>query len=428
MYFKYWFKRKGVFILTTQTKTGLDQKTIDIIKATVPVLEEHGNDITKVFYKRMFENHPELKNIFNQTNQRKGDQSKALADTVYAAAYHIDQLETILPKVKQIAEKHTSLHIKPEQYPIVGKYLLLAMKEVLGEAANEEILQAWEQAYGIIASVFIGIEKEKYQTMADRVGGWTGFRDFKVIKKEKESDVITSFYLEPVDGEPFPLYAPGQYVTIKAEIAGEPHNHLRQYSLSCAPGLGHYRISVKREDALDKLPAGMVSNYLHQHVEEGSILPITAPAGDFVLDQTDERPVVLMSGGVGLTPMMSMLETVVTQQPNREVIFIHAAQSGNVHAMREAVKTLSEKHRQVSSYVVYDRPTDEDAEWKHFDKEGFIDAAWLETVAPIQHASYYFCGPTPFMRAMYRVLKGFQIEDKDIHFEFFGPATSITAS
>src|SRR5699024_7011102 len=153
-----------------------------------------------------------------------------------------------------------------EQYPIVGKYLLLAMEEVLKEAATEEVLDAWERAYGIIASVFIETEKVMYQEMENRIGGWTGFRDFKVVEKVKESDVITSFYLEPVDDEPFPAYESGQYITIKAKIDGEPHEHLRQYSLSCAPGLGYYRISVKREDAMNQLPAGVVSNYLHKEV------------------------------------------------------------------------------------------------------------------------------------------------------------------
>src|SRR5699024_1617072 len=111
----------------TQVSTGLTKRDMDIVKSTVPVLQEQGSVITSLFYQRMFENHPELKNIFNQTNQKIGDQSKALADAVMAAAANIDQLDAILPKVKQVAEKHVSLNIKPEQYPIVGKYLLLAM-------------------------------------------------------------------------------------------------------------------------------------------------------------------------------------------------------------------------------------------------------------------------------------------------------------
>ncbi|WP_188456182.1 NO-inducible flavohemoprotein [Virgibacillus oceani] len=408
--------------MTTQVTTGLDQQTRDIVKATVPILQERGGEITKRFYQLLFENHPELKNIFNQTNQRKGDQSKALANTVYAAALHIDQLEEILPQVKQIAHKHKSLNIKPEHYPIVGENLLLAMKDVLGDAANEDVIGAWEKAYGVIAGVFIDTEKEMYQEAIDTVGGWVDYRDFKVVDKVAESDVITSFYLEPVDDNPFPIYQPGQYITIKAEIDGEPHSHLRQYSLSCAPGEGIYRISVKREDALADNPAGIVSNYLHSKVNKGGVVSISAPSGDFTLNQNDTRPLVLISGGVGLTPMMSMLESTIKQQPEREIYYIHAAQNSNVHAMKDRVKEIAEQYNHVHAYTVYDNPSDED----NYDKKGYIDYEWLTSILPSNDAAFYFCGPKGFMRAMYQNLKKYDVADRDINFEFFGPAAAIT--
>lgn len=408
------------------TGTKLDQETIELVKATVPILEERGDEITSRFYQMMFESHPELKNIFNQTNQRKGDQSKALANTVYAAAAHIDQLETILPAVMPIAEKHRSLNIKPEHYPIVGKHLLLAMRDVLGEdVATDDIINAWEKAYGVIADVFISVEDNMYNQVKETAGGWVDYRDFKVTKKIKESDVITSFYLEPVDNKPFPSFKPGQYITVKAEnIPGESHAHLRQYSLSCAPNDSSYRISVKREESIDNHPAGIVSNYLHEHIDEGDLLPISAPAGDFFLDMEDDRPLVLMSGGVGLTPMISMLETVVHTQPEREVIFIHAAQNGRVHAMRNRVKEIVTEH-DVKAYTLYDRPDAEDI--GTFDKEGFIDYEWLTSVLPTHDAAFYFCGPKPFMQAAYGCLKQFKVAEEDIHFEFFGPAQEIAS-
>lgn len=409
--------------MTAQTTVGLDKETREIVKATVPILQERGSEITKRFYQLMFESHPELKNIFNQTNQRKGDQSKALANTVYAAAANIDQLEVILPHVKQISQKHKSLNIKPEHYPIVGKYLLLAMKDVLGEAANEDVISAWEKAYGVIANVFITIEKDMYEQVNNTVGGWTDFRGFKVAKKVVESEVITSFYLEPADGEPFPSYQAGQYITIKAVIDGHSHHHLRQYSLSCAPGEGFYRISVKREDPIGVHPAGVVSTFLHEQVNEGDILPISAPSGDFVHDQTCTRPLVLISGGVGLTPMMSMLETAIKEQPDRDVIFIHATRSGSFHAMRERVDEITNRYNQVTSYIVYDSPAADDK----CDKAGYIDHEWLTSILPTNDAAFYFCGPKGFMRAVYGNLKKFNVADDDVHFEFFGPADSITA-
>lgn len=410
--------------MVTQSTTNLSKQSRDIVKATVPILQERGDEITKRFYQLLFEHHPELKNIFNQTNQRKGDQSKALADTVYAAALHIDHLEEILPQVKQISQKHRSLNVKPEHYPIVGKHLLLAMKEVLGDTASDDVINAWQQAYNAIADVFIETEEQLYQETKDATGGWTDFRNFKVTDKVVESDVITSFYLEPTDNNPFPIYQPGQYVTVRAEIDGESHHHLRQYSLSCAPGEGNYRISVKREDAMGQHPSGVVSNHLHSTVQKGSILPISAPSGDFALDMEDTRPLVLISGGVGLTPMISMLETAVKDQPYRDVYYIHAAQNGKVHAMRETVENISKQHKQVHSYTVYDNPSQEDI---HFcDKEGYIDQEWLASTLPTNDAAFYFCGPKGFMRAMYQNLKKNNVADADVHYEFFGPAAAIT--
>lgn len=409
------------FLMATETLL-LDQKTIETVKATVPALQEHGNTITQHFYKTMFKNYPELKNIFNQTNQRKGDQPKALANTVLAAAMHIDNLEAILPVVKQIGEKHRSLNIKPEHYPIVGENLLIAIKEVLGDAATDDIMTAWEKAYGVIADIFISIEKEMYEEVANKQGGWVDYRDFKVVQKVEESDVITSFYLQPVDGEKIATFVPGQYITVKAEIEDQPYNHLRQYSLSCAPGQDYYRISVKREDAMGDNPAGVVSSFLHKHKEEGSIIPISAPGGDFVLDLEDNRPLVLISGGVGLTPMMSMLETVIKEQPEREVHYIHAARSGKFHAMKARVDEITRNHSQVKSYTVYDNPVEGD----QFDKEGFIDYEWLSTILPSTDAAFYFCGPKGFMRAMYQNLSKFGADESDIHYEIFGPADDLS--
>lgn len=407
--------------MTTET-LSLDSKTIETIKATVPALQEHGTTITKVFYKTMFENYPELKNIFNQTNQRKGDQPKALANAVLAAAMHIDNLEAILPVVKQIGQKHRSLNIKPEHYPIVGENLLIAIKKVLGDAATDEIMNAWERAYGVIADVFISVEREMYQEVANKPGGWVDFRDFKVVKKVKESDVITSFYLQPADGGNIPTYQAGQYITIKAEIEGEPYTHLRQYSLSYAPGEDYYRISVKREDAIGDNPAGVVSTYLHNQIEEGSILPISAPGGDFFLDLEDSRPLVLISGGVGLTPMMSMLETVIKEQPYRDVYYLHAARNGNVHAMKARVKKITEEHKQVKSYTVYDSPNEEDT----FDSKGYIDYEFLSNVIPTTDAAFYFCGPKGFMRAMYQNLSKLGVNEEDIRYEVFGPSEDMS--
>jgi len=403
----------------------LDQKTIDIIKSTVPVLEEHGEQITTVFYKRMFENHPELLNIFNHANQKQGRQQRALAGTVYAAAKYIDNLEMILPVVNQIAHKHRSLGILPEHYPIVGKYLLLGIKEVLGDAATDEIIHAWTEAYDVIADAFISVEAEMYDEAASQNGGWKGFRPFIVANRVEESEVITSFYLKPVDGKALASFKPGQYISIKLEIEGEEFTHIRQYSLSDAPGKDYYRISVKKEAGIET-PDGKVSNYLHNSVEEGEILQISAPAGDFFLDTERDTPVVLLSGGVGLTPMVSMLNTVAELNPEKEVTFIHAALNGKVHALKEEVAATAAKAK-VNSVVFYDQPTEEDRQSNSFDVEGYITKKWLKENIDLDQADFYFCGPVPFMKAVNSSLKALGVTEDRIHFEFFGPMASLEA-
>ena len=401
----------------------LDQKTIEIIKSTVPVLEKHGETITTRFYQLMFGNNPELLNIFNHANQKQGRQQKALAGTVYAAAMYIDNLEAILPVVKQIAQKHRSLGILPEHYPIVGKHLLLAIKDVLGEAATDEIIDAWAEAYNVIADAFISIEADLYHETENQHGGWNGFRKFIVDRKVVESEVITSFYLKPEDNKGIADFIPGQYISIKLEIAGETFTHIRQYSLSDAPSKDYYRISVKREAGTEN-PDGMVSNYLHDGVNEGDILKVSAPAGDFVLDTDKKTPVVLLSGGVGLTPMMSMLKTIVEDQPERKVTFIHAAANGNVHALRDEVEEVS-KLENVNSYFFYDSPTEEDRINNRFDVEGYVTRDWLKEKVNTKVADFYFCGPVPFMKAINRSLKEIGVTEDRIHFEFFGPMGNL---
>ncbi|GAE25589.1 flavohemoprotein [Halalkalibacter wakoensis JCM 9140] len=406
------------------TKT-LDSRTIEIIKSTVPVLAEHGTAITTHFYKTLFNNHPELLHIFNHVNQKQGKQPQALANTVYAAAQYIDNLEAILPVVKQIAHKHRSLGIQAEHYPIVGKYLLIAIKDVLGEAATDEIIEAWGDAYGVIADVFISVEKEMYQVAASKTGGWDDFREFVVAKKEVESDVITSFYLSPKDGAQISEFQPGQYITVKAVINGETYTHLRQYSLSDASGQPYYRISVKREDQKGNVPAGIVSTFLHNEVSVGDVIEVTAPAGDFVLDSENSRPVVLISGGVGQTPMLTMLKAVANHQPNRKVTYIHAAINSKYHAFNEEVTNLANQSENISYFLAYESPTEQDKETKNYQKEGYVDLAWLQSILENNDAEFYFCGPVPFMKAINKALQDWNVPQERTHYEFFGPKGSL---
>lgn len=389
----------------------LSEETRAIIKSTVPVLEVHGKTITTVFYKNMFEAHPELLNIFNHANQKQGRQQGALANTVYAAAVHIDNLEAILPAVVQIANKHVSLGIKPEHYPIVGEYLLKAIKEVLGDAATDDIMDAWEQAYGVIADAFIGVEKDMYANMETQENGWSFFKDFSIVRKEKESDNITSFYLKPVDGKNVPTYKPGQYISVRMAIPGEQYLFNRQYSLSQAAREDEFRISVKRD--ADNDPNGRVSVYLHDEMNVGDRLEVSAPAGEFVLDTEKDSPVAFVSGGVGITPMMSMFETVATLTPERPTAFLHAARNESLHAFDKDIQKHVDSMENASYKTLYsDQP------------EGYITRGVLEEYVDIT-GDVYVCGPVPFMEAMIKELRGLGMKDDQIHFEFFGPAVAL---
>lgn len=395
---------KGVVYILSQEKR-------DIVKSTAPVLAEHGTTITKVFYQNLFNAHPELLNIFNHANQAQGRQQAALANAIYAAAVHIDNLENILPAVVQIANKHVSLGIKPEHYPIVGEFLLKAIKEVLGDAATDEILNAWEEAYGVIADAFIGVEANMYKEAREQENGWNFFKPFTVVLKKQESDIITSFYLKPADGSNVPDFKPGQYISLRVSIPGEQYTMIRQYSLSQATRSDEFRISVKRE--ADNDPNGVVSVFLHKQIHEGDTVEVSAPAGEFLLDVTKTTPVAFISAGVGITPMMSMLETVATTTPDRPTVFLHAARNEALAAFRDDV----EKHAANMN----------NAKYKTFyssEPNGIITREVLETYVDTT-GDAYVCGPVSFMEAMIRELRTLGMTEGQIHYEFFGPAMQL---
>lgn len=390
----------------------LSQETRTIIKSTAPVLAEHGTAITTEFYRSMFAAHPELLNVFNHANQAKGRQQTALANTVYAAAVHIDNLEAILPSVVQIAHKHVSLGIVPEQYPIVGEFLLKAIKTVLGDAATPEIIQAWAEAYGVIADVFISVEKGMYDQAEAQEGGWKLFKEFTVVDKVKESDLITSFYLKPADGASVPSYKPGQYISVRVKIPGEQYMMIRQYSLSKAGDSDTFRISVKRED--DQDPNGKVSLYLHNQLEVGGSVEVTPPAGEFVLDESRQTPVVFLAGGVGVTPLMSMTERLLQTSANRPIHFYHAARSEKDAAFKETLTQLDAEKEELT-YISFFSET-----------EGqFITREVLANVP--QNADIYVCGPVGFMESMIANLLQLGFQAEQIHYEFFGPSMAIKA-
>ena len=168
-------------------------KTISLIKATVPVLQQHGEAITTHFYRLMFREHPEVKAFFNEAHQAQGTQARALAGAVLAYAAHIDRLDELAGALPRIIQKHAALGVLPEHYPIVGACLLRAIKEVLGDAATDEIVAAWGEAYTALANLLIAAEEQVYAANAAQPGGWRGTREFRIARRQDESELITSF-------------------------------------------------------------------------------------------------------------------------------------------------------------------------------------------------------------------------------------------
>lgn len=391
-----------------------------IVKATAPVLQEHGVAITSTFYKRLLDHHPPLRNIFNTAHQETGAQPAALAHAVWAYANNIDHLDALTAAVSRIGNKHASLDVQPDQYPIVGQELLASIKEVLGDAATEEIMDAWKAAYGQLADIFVGFERNLYKEAEETPGGWNGWRPFTVAKKVHESDEIVSFFLEPTDKGALPGFKSGQYVSVRVFLPELGVYQPRQYSLSDTPHGKHFRISVKKEAARGEIPAGRISNVLHEHVPEGAQIEVSMPRGDFSLDLDADTPVVLISAGVGITPMLSMLGAVIGQSKTRPVSFIHAVRHGRVHAMKDYLLRLMPQHPQVKKAIFYERVEESDRKGLDYDFEGRIVLDRIKDMVLLPDAHYYLCGPVPFMQFQQRALEALGVPKERIHSEVFG--------
>ena len=356
--------------------------------------------------------------------------SERLAGAICAYAANIDNLAALGPAVELIAHKHCSLGIRPEHYPIVGKHLLAAVKDVLGETASAEVLAAWGEAYGFLAEVFIERESQIYREQAAMPGGWNGYRRFVVDRKRPESEFVTSFYLLPADENPLSAFKPGQYITVKIDhptITATPRN----YSLSDRPGVGYYRISVKREPSLTATaPSGLVSNHLHDHVHEGDVLEIGPPCGEFTLDpaQAAERPIALISGGIGITPLMSMLKSLAHQRVKTPVYFIHGARNSRHRALADEARRVAAACPNIHTHFRYDEPLADDLRREHCDSTGRIDASLLSELLPTIESDFYFCGPKPFMVGLLHSLKLLEVADTRIHYEFFGPKQDLVVT
>ncbi|MGR2920987.1 NO-inducible flavohemoprotein [Acinetobacter sp. RIT698] len=391
---------------------------IDLVKATVPVLRENGVALTGYFYNRMLGNNPELKETFNMGHQRSGAQAQALAGAVLAYAENIEDPSVLLPVVELIAHKHVSLNIQAPDYNIVGENLLHSISEVLTISMEDPLIDAWAAAYGQLADLFISTEKAIYEQHQQTQGSWLGWRKFKIAKKVNESEEITSFYLAPVDGGALPKYEAGQYISVRVFVEALGLKQPRQYTLSTSPQTDYLRISVKREDEKGDLASGWVSNTLHG-LAEGSEIEVSAPTGNFYLIDSSKRN-VFISAGVGLTPMIAMLNQLVTLDMPQPASFIHACRSSQVHAMKQHIQEQKTKFPRLSTFTAYEFPHSGDVIGEDYDVAGRLDLATVDTALLPANADYYLCGPIPFMQQQHQALVARGIKPEQIHSEAFG--------
>jgi nitric oxide dioxygenase len=394
----------------------LSKHTIEIVKSTVPLLVNNGEQITKQFYEMLFEAHPELKNIFNANNQRDGQQARALADAIFAYANNIDHLEVLIPAVQRIANKHISLGVQAEHYPIVGQYLLMAVQQVLTLPDEHPALIAWSEAYDALARVFIETEQGLYDQKEQMEGGWLGLRGFVVDRIEMETATVRSFYLTPKDGLALPHYSGGQFISVNVSPTNSDYQQIRQYSLSGPSNGKDFRITTKRESQ------GLVSCYLHE-LNVGDELNIQVPAGIFTLSDSAKKHVFIASG-VGITPLMSMLYQAIGEGVKSEdLLFIQSQQDEASQIFKHELQDMvaSEQLNYKCNYLHSEEG----------DHCGYINATligqWFDeaNMSVDEQLAVYICGAKSFMSSIKQQCLELGISESALHYEVFGPTTAI---
>jgi len=256
---------------------------------------------------------------------------------------------------------------------------------------------------------------------------WNGFRKFKVTSKEKETSDITSFYLAPHDGKELPEFLPGQFLTFQIPVPTQPHPVIRCYSLSDSPfHPERYRVSIKRVPAPRNeptAPPGLVSNYFHDFLNENDIVDIKAPSGHFHLSMTKKFPVVLLAGGVGITPLLSMLNAITEMGSQREVWFFLGVRNKKDHVMKEHLEMVARENENVRLRVFYSAPGETDVLDEDYHVKGRVNVENLKTILPSSNFDYYICAPPPMVKDLRKDLADWGVPKKNIHFEAFGPAT-----
>ena len=391
----------------------LSPESAAVVRATLPAVGGALDEITTRFYATMFSEQPELLDgLFNRGNQASGEQRRALAGSIAAFAQALLADPDARPDalLARIAHKHAALGVTEDQYTIVHKYLFRAIADVLGEAVTPEVAAAWDEVYWLMAGALIAQEARLYQqAQIDPRKPW---RQWTVVERREETPDVTSFLLRPADDGPLPAARAGQYVSVRALMPDGVHQ-TRQYSLSNAPGDRTRRITVKQVAGVAEAPEGEVSNHLHRTVRAGDELTLSAPFGDVVLDDAD-TPLLLISAGIGCTPMVAMLEHLATTGATRPAWILHADRSPAEHALRADTDRALAELPDARAQFWYEQ----DAAREPGARPGLMDLTDLDLPTD---ADVYLCGSLPFMRAVRTQLLKAGIPARHIRYEVFGP-------
>lgn len=385
-----------------------------IVRATAGVVAAHAEEITRVFYPAMFAAHPELLRVFNRANQAVGEQPKALAASVVAFAVQLIDPDApdFTPVMRRIAHKHVSLGIRAREYTIVGHHLLDAVGTVLGDAVTPEVRAAWDEVYWLFGCSLIAEEGKLYALGGtDPEDPW---RSYRVVERLEEADDVFSLLLAPVQGSA-PAHRTGQYVAIAVDLP-DGSRQPRQYTISSGPRGDTLRVTIKRVRGVAGAPDGQVSTWLYENAQPGTVLDVSQPCGDVVLDESD-GPLVLVSAGIGITPVAAILEDLSRRQPERTVRLFHADRAHASHALYPSLRrqVLAMSDARAQNWYEQDA---EGAPTLHPARPGYMDLAEVEVP---EGATVFMCGPLPFMRSARDTLISRGIPSERIHYEVFGP-------
>ncbi|MCY4044399.1 MAG: FAD-binding oxidoreductase [Cellvibrionales bacterium] len=384
-----------------------------ILQSALPVLKHQGFRITTRFYSILFENHPELKNLFNVRNQQSGSQQQALAKAIIRYVECLETPEKLAEMVNIIAHKHVSLGVIAEQYPIVGETLLMAIKEVLALDASDPILTAFFEAYNVLADILIRAEATLVEAKHNKTNDFVGFKSFRIERIVQESNTVKSFYFQPEDGSIIPDALPGQFISVRVKPEGYPNQQIRQYTLS---DINQLRISVKKE------PEGLVSSHLHG-LQVGDLVELQSPSGHFIHKNSAKKS-VFIAGGVGITPLFSMLKSLVAKAADKNHLML-------IHCVQDQASTLFDESLcqwkddgKIHLKRSYDKG--EGADHTGYLQRSVLKAWFDDDEFTPDNTDIYLCGPAPFMRHAFSLCSELGFTDQNIHYEVFGPTEAIS--